>query len=228
MLGIVGVVLLVAVAIGFGVAALRSVAGEVTLTSPGVVPEEERPAPAPRDAEDPIPVPELGDLEGADAELGGILRDIDRSEQQMLATQERIGELLAAAALEPGAADCGALVDELVAAAGDGQAALQELRSDLASAPASSSAIREVRDVYLDHLDAWVRYFVAIEADPMLLAGGGSDESFLLAINTSGDAFARAVRQGLPDDLDPEVQAYADAIVDRGFPERELSTDDTV
>lgn len=220
--------LLVAVGIGFGVAALRTVAGEVSLTSPGPGPEEERLAPTPSDPEEPIPVPELDALDGTDAELGVILRDIDRSEQQMLTTQQRFGELLAAAALEPDGDDGGALVEGLSDAAGDGQEALQELRSELASSPASSSAIREVRDVYLDHLDAWVRYFVAIEADPLLLAGGGNDESFLLAINTSGDAFARAVRQGLPDDLDPEVQAYADAIVDRGFPERRLSDDDTV
>jgi hypothetical protein len=222
---VVGVAVLL-VALVLGVSAMRSFAGGLSLTtSDEPAPSDERVAPGVPDPREPLPAPDLDDLDGVDAELAAILIDVDRSEQQMLATQDRFAELLTTAAVDPD--DDGALVEGLSDAAQEGQEELQEIRRDLAAAPAGTSSVREMRDVYLDHLDAWVRYFVAIEADPRLLAGGGDEEPYLLAINTSGDAFARSVRE-LPDDLDPEVLAYAEAIVDRGFPERELSTDDTV
>jgi hypothetical protein len=225
--GIAGGVVVLLVALVLGVVAMRSFADGLSLTTSGEpAPSDERLAPGTPDPREQLPAPDVDDLDGVDAELAAILIDVDRAEEQMLATQDRFAELLTTAALEPD--DDGALVEGLSEAAQEGQEELQEIRSDLAGAPAGTSAVREMRDVYLDHLDAWVRYFVAIEADPLLLAGGGDEAPYLLAINSSGDAFARSVREGLPDDLDPEVVAYAEAIVDRGFPERDLSSDDTV
>lgn len=220
--GVLAAVLLVVAAV-LAARGLASLARDIDLTSPTSSAPSTPEGSGPR-TEVEVVEPDLTDLDGTDAELGEVLVDVNRSEEQMLATQEEFGEILAAG---PGS-DLEDLVDELSAAAGDGQRALQDIRRDLTSTSVSDGDVREVRDRYLAHLDAWVRYFVAIEADPALLAGAGGDEAFLLAIDTTGDAFARSIRDDLPDDLDDSVRAFADQIVDRGFPERSPSADDTV
>lgn len=223
---IVGAVLVIGVPVGFAAAALTSAARDIDLSSPSgggtAPPDGSQPRP---DVE--VVVPDLDDLDGTDAEVGAILVDINRSEEQMLATQERFADVLADAAGEALPNDIEGLLDQIGAAAGDGQRELQAIRRNLTDAAASDGDVRELRDVYLAHLDAWVRYFVAVETDPTLFASG-ADEAFMLSINTTGDDFARVVREDLPDDLDVEVRAFADQIVDRGFPDRALSDDDTV
>jgi hypothetical protein len=225
--GVVGVVLFVVLAV-WAVTALSRYAGGIELTEG---PRAER---SPTDDGEASPQPpeelaplDLDDLEGVDAELGAILVDIDRSELQMIETQDLFAQLLADAATTPGDADPEGLLEGLSDIAGDGQRELQEIRSDLAGADASTSAVRDVRDTYLTHLDAWVRYFVAIEDDARLLVSG-EDQAFTLAINSSADAFARQVREELPDGVDPRVRDYAEAILDRGFPGRDPSSGDTV
>lgn len=211
-----------------GVAALSEFAGGIELTEP---PRTEAPpsgdtdgTPQPPDEIAPL---DLDELEGADAELGAILLDVDRSELQMIETQDLLAQLFADAATGPEDPDPDGLLEEVSEIAGEGQRELQEIRSDLAGADASTSAVREVRDVYLTHLDSWVRYFVAVEEDPQVLVSG-EDQAFTLAINSSADAFARHVRQELPDDVDERVRDYAEAILDRGFPGQDPSSDDTV
>jgi hypothetical protein len=225
----VGAVLVIGIPVGLGLAALSSSVGDIRLTSPT---PDGPDGPAGPDGDGPreeveVVVPDLDGLEGTDAELGAILVDVNRSEDQMLATQERFAEVFAGAAGSGPADDIDALLAEVSDAAGDGQRELQDIRRDLTSAPVSDAGVRDLRDTYLSHLDAWVRYFVAIEAEPTLLAGGG-DGAFTLAIDTTGDAFARAVREDLPEDLDERVRTFAEQIVARGFPERSLSDDDTV
>lgn len=183
--------------------------------------DDAAPAP-PGDVE--VEVPDLDGLEGRDAAVAGMLVDIDRAERTMIGTQEQFGEILADPSVE---GDLQVAIDELSAAAADGQQELEDIRRDL-TAPNEGGGAREVRDRYLAHLDSWIRYFVALEQDPTLLAGGGDDETYRLAIDSTGYAFAREVRENLPDDLDDDVRAFALAIVERGFPDRELDPRDTV
>ena len=65
------------------------------------------------------------------------------------------------------------------------------------------------------HLDSWADYMAAIEDDPEILAL--EDTSFTVHINTTADAFARTLEDELPEDVDDEVRAFADGILDRGF-----------
>jgi hypothetical protein len=222
---VIGAVLVIGVPVGLAAAALTSAARDIDLTAPsggGSSSDGSRPR-----AEVEVEVPDLDGLDGTDAEVGAILVDINRSEEQMLVTQERFADVLADASGESPPEDVEGLLDQIGAAAGDGQRELQDIRRDLTDAAASDGDARDLRDVYLAHLDSWVRYFVAVEADPTVFASG-ADEAFTLSINTTGDEFARVVREDLPEDLDPEVRAFADQIVDRGFPDRALSDDDTV
>jgi hypothetical protein len=219
---VVGAVLIVGVPVVFGIAAVSRLADDLDLTRQDAPTQESAPR-APQ-AETEVVVPDLDGLEGVDAELGEILVHVNRSEEQMLATQERFAAVLQSAG-EDRAFD--EVLDELSSVAGEGQRELQSIRSDLTSTSVDSSRVREVRERYLAHLDAWVRYFVAIEADPSVLTGG-SDQGYLTAIDTTGDAFARAVREDLPDGIDESVRTFAEQIVERGFPERQLSDDDTV
>lgn len=217
--------MLLAIPVGFGFAALSRAANDISLTSDGEVAgggtEEETPTPR-EDVE--VVAPDLDDLDGVDAAVAQVMVDIDRSEQVMMATQQGFADVLADPAT---GGDPDAALAVLSVTAGDGQHELQELRREL-TAPVEGSEVRAVRDRYLAHLDAWVRYLVAIEEDPTLLVGGADDEAFLVAIDTTGDAFAREVRENLPDGLDDEVREFALAIVDRGFPDRQPDVDDTV
>jgi hypothetical protein len=225
-LAIAGAVLVLAVPVGFGFAALSRAASEIQLTGDGGVAagdaEDAPTSPRSEDVEVTPPDPER--LDGTDAVVAGLMIDIDRSEQVMMDTQQGFAEVLA----DPSTGDdVEAAFDELSATAGEGQRELQELRREL-TAPGEGSEVRAVRDRYLAHLDAWVRYLVAIEEDPTLLVGGADDEAFIVAIDTTGDAFAREVREGLPEGLDEEVRDFALAIVDRGFPDRQPDAGDTV
>jgi hypothetical protein len=187
-------------------------------------PSDERPD-EPQGGEDvEVPALDLEELDGTDAEFGQLFTAIDRSEQAMLDAQLGIGAAFEGADPQ---GDPAAVLDDAADAAGEGQRELQELRSDLA-APVDDEVAREVRDTYLAHLDAWVRYLVAIEGQPDLLLDGEGEEVFLLSIDTTGDAFAEVVRSELPGDLDDDVRAVAEAIVERGFPERSPDPGDTV
>jgi hypothetical protein len=216
---------LLAIPVGLGFAALSRAANDIRLTGDDEVAgggtEDETPTPR-EDVE--VVAPDLDDLDGVDAVVAQVMVDIDRSEQVMMTTQQGFADVLADPAT---GGDPEAALEELSATAGDGQRELQELRREL-TAPVDGSEVRAVRDRYLAHLDAWVRYLVAIEEDPTLIVGGGDDEAFLVAIDTTGDAFAREVRDGLPDGLDDEVREFALAIVERGFPDREPDVGDTV
>jgi hypothetical protein len=225
-LGIAGAVLVLAVPVGFGFAALSRAASEIQLTGDGEVAggdADDAPT-SPRGEDVEVTPPDLDRLDGTDEVVARVLIDIDRSERAMMDTQSGFAEVLA----DPSTGDdVEAAFDELSATAGEGQRELQDLRREL-TAPGEGSEVRAVRDRYLAHLDAWVRYLVAIEQDPTLLVGGADDEAFIVAIDTTGDAFAREVREGLPEGLDEEVRDFALAIVDRGFADRQPDIDDTV
>ncbi len=212
--------LVVGVPLAFGVAALSRTLADISLTEGETT---ERPADdggdeGPLGPEDDVEVvvPDLDDLDGTDEVLARVLTDIDRAEREMMGAQAAIAEVLSGDLGGP----TGETLDELSSIAGDGQRELQELRRDL-TAPVEGNEVRAIRDRYLAHLDAWVRYLVAVEADPTVLAGGPGADAFLLAIDTTGESFAREVREGMPEGIDERVRSFALQIVARGFPDRE-------
>ena len=191
-------------------------------TAQGSPPSDDPDAPSHRDVE--VPTLDLDALSGTDAEFGRLLTDVDRSERTMLAAQEGMAAAFEGIGPQDDPQDA---LDGVAEAAGDGQRELQELRSDLAS-PLDDDAAGELRDLYLSHLDAWVRYLVAIEDDPELVLRPEAESALTLAIDTTGYAFADQLRDGLPADLDDDVVEMAQAIADRGFPERTAEDRDTV
>lgn len=206
----------------FGVAALIGATDDIGQGSPSAAPggdDGEDGGVAPDTGRDEVEVPtlDLDVLSGTDAEFGRVLTDVDRSEQAMLRAQEGMnGALFEASPDDDPDEVLGAVSD----AAGDGQRDLQELRSDLTQ-PVEDDDARQLRDTYLSHLDAWVRYLVAIEEDPEVLLNPEAGSALTLSIDTTGYAFADILRGGLPADLDPDVVEVAEAIADRGFPERD-------
>jgi hypothetical protein len=155
--------------------------------------------------------PDLDGLEGLDAVYGQLLVDIDASEEVMMAFQSEVGETFASAGTSP---------DELVATlrgiAADRRDDLLEVRDRLED-PLDDGGAESVRESYVVHLDSWADYMAAVEDDPQALAGEGSDAGYTVAINATADAFSRSLEQELPDDVDDEVERYADGILDRGF-----------
>lgn len=219
----VGAVLIVGVPLAFGVAALSRSLSDISLTEggPGDRPgagDDDAAAPGPSDDVEVV-VPDLDDLSGTDEALARVLIDVDRAEREMMDAQAGFAEVLAGDLSGP----TDTTLDELSSMAGEGQRTLQEIRRDL-TAPVEGGEVRAIRDRYLAHLDAWVRYLVAVEDDPTVLAGGPGTEAFLLSIDTTGESFAREVREGMPEGLDERVRSFALQIVARGFPEREPST----
>jgi hypothetical protein len=206
-------VLLVGVPAGFGVVALSRLADDISLTADGDGGDAQAdPGQGPAGEDVEVVPPDLAELEGSDAALAQVLIDVDRAEREMMAVQDGFREVFA----DVEGDDVEGALDELSSVAGDGQRELQDIRRDL-TAPVEGGQIRAVRDRYLAHLDAWVRYLVAVEEDPTVLAGGAGEEAFTLAIDTTGDAFAREVRENLPEGVDERVRAFALQIVERGF-----------
>lgn len=167
--------------------------------------------PPPDDVE--VPVPDLGELEGADAVFGQLLVEIDASERAMITFQD---ELIAAFEELGDQLDPTELIERIREAAGQGAARLTTVRSRMET-PLEVEAAEAVRVVYVDHLDAWLAYMLAVEEDPSLLGTEEERSRYILRINTSAAEFARALEEELPADAAPEVSAFAEGILDRGF-----------
>lgn len=178
-------------------------------TSPGEAPE--------------FPTVDLDELSGADETYGRLFTHVARSETVMVTTQLEIAAAVSGADRDDPdvAGDLAAAVAE---AAGDGQRELQAIRREVATTVEDATA-RGIRDSYLAHLDAWVRFFVAIEERPELLATPEGDAPFALAIRTTGEDFADRVAGDLPRDLDADVTALVDAIIEEGFQDAADPTD---
>jgi hypothetical protein len=165
------------------------------------------------DVDRPLDAPDLDLLEGPDAVFAQLLIDIDASEQAMLGFQRELSEIFRGQAFE----DVDELLGALSEAGADGADQLEAAR-DALEEPVGDVRAETVREVYLEHVDSWVRYMRAVEAEPTII---GSDQDgtarFTLSINATADAFARALEDQLPDDADPEVQRMAEQLLDRGF-----------
>lgn len=159
-----------------------------------------------------VPPVDVDQLDGIDAVYGQLLNDIDASERAMLGFQED----LVAALREHLDGDVDRLLEEITAAAATRQRELVQIRGRMEDRLDDPGAER-VREVYVDHLDSWVRYMAAVEQDPALISPQVDDSLYTLAINTTADDFARTLREELPDDIDEDVRALAEMILLRGF-----------
>ena len=174
---------------------------------------DERPdAPEPTSPDAELDPPDPAELTGVDATYAQLLVDIDASERAMIGFQEAIvATLLGGSAGNPDQ-----LLEELRTTAAASADRLEQIRDDLEQ-PVDDDGAGEVRDRYVEHLDTWVAYIRAIEAQPRLLDPGADTDRFTLAINVSADAFSRALEAQLPDEVDAEVARFADEILERGF-----------
>jgi hypothetical protein len=219
LIGIAAAVLL-AVPAGFALASLLETGDDGTdvaaddPTTDGA-PDAQDPGAGDLDGDDrPLDAPDLDLLEGADAIFAQLLIDIDASEQAMLGFQREIVSTFEGHGFE---AEVDELLDALAETGAEGAERLGSAREPLEQ-PVQDVRADTVREVYLEHLDSWVRYMRAVEEDPAILATDPEDGArFTLTINATADAFARSLEDQLPDDADPEVQRMAEQLLDRGF-----------
>lgn len=146
----------------------------------------------------------------AEADLVGLLADVDAAELAMLAFDDDATEAFGTANDEEEA------LRGVAAAAEGAAAALGTIRTDLAE-PRAAAPAESVRAAYLPHLDAWVAYLVAIAADPAVLAGPDA-EALILRINATAGTFTAALEDVLAAGVGPDVEKAARLILDRGFP----------
>ena len=149
-------------------------------------------------------------LTGLDLLWGELLIDIDASERAMIAFQDDLADAFASPGLPEDALDAASEV------AADRRDELLGVRARLASSVDDAGA-EEVRSRYVIHLDSWASFMAAVEEDPLVVLEQ-SERGFTVDINATADAFARALEAELPPDVDAEVERFAEAILDRGFP----------
>jgi len=168
---------------------------------------------APR-APTPLERPELDGLGPADLALARLLIEIDDSELVMLTYDVEL-----TAAFEPFAGeapDLDAVLDEVSAAAGRGEQGLAAIARRISDALAEPDA-EAVRAAYAPHLEAWRVHMARVAATPDVLLTDGATAADTAEINITADIFRRALEDVLAGDVDPEVAAFAEAILDRGF-----------
>jgi hypothetical protein len=163
---------------------------------------------------------DLDALSGRDEALGRFLVHVDASERAMIGFQQEVGEALEGF----GAADPEQVIDELRDAARDAGDGLAEVRPSLV-AETGHPAADEVRSVYLSHHDVWADYLEAVEEDPTVLGSENEGARWTLLINSSAEAFERALREELDGDLDGEVRELGEAILSRGFDRSDVRPD---
>ncbi|GGI06093.1 hypothetical protein GCM10011354_17380 [Egicoccus halophilus] len=182
-------------------------------------------AAAPSGPADPTPGPPQaptvpGDLDppepdahtGSDADFAQLLQGIEASERTMLRYQQELGQVFAAA--DP--ADLDAFLAAVRTVSQDGAAAITAARQDL-DEPLGTAAAESVRTVYLGHLDAWRSLMEAAAQEPSLYGPTGDTSAFDREINATARDFAQALASSLPTDADPEIAAFVEDLLDRGF-----------
>jgi hypothetical protein len=210
---VVGVLVLVTL-FGMGAVFLARVVDSGPVVDAPVADATQVPAP---DADVPgAPDPQSVPADDLEAQAAAVLETINASEERMLAYQEAVFEAIG---------DDGTVGDAAAAVGQEAQQAgndLTALRSDLRALAGGQGAgfdgLRDIRDTYAAHMDAWIDYVDAIAGSPAMAAPDSTDaEPFWRDIELTGDDFVRAVETGLPDDLPGELDELARFIVERGF-----------
>lgn len=166
-------------------------------------------------ASDRMAVPEvLRDRALADAEreadLIGLLEDIIRTEQVMLAFNDELAE-------PPGGPqDEQRLLTAIAGAAARGAGGLTALRPLIVERPAGGR-VEGIRTIYVPHLDAWIDYLAALAERPELLLSGDEQQPYLLLINATAEDFGDALEELLVTGATERVAALAGRILDDGF-----------
>lgn len=145
-----------------------------------------------------------------DAGLVALLEVITRTEGEMLAFNESVGERIGDAEDQEAAF---AAIADAAAEASDG---LTVLRPTVVEQD-GHAAIDEVRTAYLPHLDSWIDYLAAIAQRPELLFAEDEQQPYLLLINATAGQFADALQALLATDPAPDVAELAERILDEGF-----------
>ena len=167
------------------------------------------PAPAPEDQVLEVEPLDLDALTGTDRLWGELLTDIDASERAMIAFQEGLSEAFGALA------DLDEVLDAVEEVAATQRRELLAVRDRLAD-PVDDAGAEQVRERYVVHLDSWEAFMAAVEEEPLVVLEQ-SERGFTVDINATADAFARALEEELPPDVDAEVERFAEGILDRGF-----------
>lgn len=149
-----------------------------------------------------------------DRALAAVLSTIDAAERRMIAFQDR-----SFLALEADPEAFGPVVSE---EADDAASDLQDLREDLVLHARDGgddfAGIRQIRDTYRSHLDAWIDYAEAVRGDPVLIRPDNPDsEPYWEDISTTADDFVTAMEDDLPEDAPQELVDRAEFILERGF-----------
>lgn len=151
-----------------------------------------------------------------EAQAEAVLETINTSEERMIAFQEVVFSSIGD---DGNVGDAAADIAQEAQDAGDD---LTQLRSDLRALAGGQQegfeGLREIRDTYAEHMNAWIDYLDAVAGSPAL-ATPDSEEAVPLwrEIEVTGDDFVRAVETGLPEGLRPDLQDLAEFIVERGF-----------
>ena len=151
-----------------------------------------------------------------DAGLVVLLELITRTEGEMLAFNDAVGERLRDA---EGQEEAFAAIADAAAEASDGLTVLRPTVVEQSGHP----SIDDVRTAYLPHLDSWIDYLTAVAERPALLFTDGEQQPYLLLINATAAEFADALEALLATDPAPEVAELAERILDDGF--RGMGTD---
>lgn len=153
--------------------------------------------------------PALTASEG-DAGLVVLLELITRTEGEMLAFNEAVGERIRDAEDQDTAF---AAIADVATEAVDG---LVALRPDI-DEQSGHTAIDDVRTAYLPHLDSWIDYLTEIAERPVLLFTDSEQQPYLLRINATAAEFSGALEDLLATEPGPEVMELAERILDEGF-----------
>lgn len=205
---IASVVLLVAL-LGVGaVLMMRATSGPVADEPQPELPDQARP--------DGVPAPDDVPQDDVTAQTEAVLKAINASEERMIAFQEVV---FTAMGDDGTVGDAAAQIARAAQAAGDD---LTGLRSDLQALAGGQAdefdGLRDIRDTYTVHMEAWIEYLDAVAGSPALAAPDSTDaEPFWREIEESGNDFVGAMASGLPADVPASLEELARFIVERGF-----------
>lgn len=166
-------------------------------------------------ASDRMVIPEvLRDRAVADAEreadLIGLLEDVVRTEQVMLAFNDALALRL------EGVQDEATAQLLIATAAAEGVGGLTALRPFIMERPAGGR-VEGVRVAYAPHLEAWIDYLAALAERPGLLFSDDEQQPYLLLINVTAEDFGDVLEELLVTGATDRVAELAERILDDGF-----------